>query len=258
MDYSLVPSTRNHSYSLFEGPPKEARQPVPARKRARSDGDILQNQAFDPAQLEIETGGIFTNLFSEMQQDEDLMGSDAWDGVIPENEAVPMDALDQMGIPGDDPLMLPPPVPTGRGNNRHYTQEELNAAQAKAEAEGDHEFRNVQDPVLRRRLQNRAASARFRARGRQRTREVEILRKQVAELSAHNKALETELATVKSEREEDQIKTQETTLNWVLAKFRLRRRISWQTISTAVTKLNGLYHLSNARDSASTTNSYAG
>ena len=95
----------------------------------------------------------------------------------------------------------------------------------------------------RRRQQNRLASARFREknkRSREAVQEVENLRAQNARLRADNLALATQLRVMNSSVMSEMRNIQEGTLNWVLSKFRLRRRMTFKTVATVVSTLVAL------------------
>ena len=95
----------------------------------------------------------------------------------------------------------------------------------------------------RRRQQNRLASARFREknkRSREAVQELGDLRAQNARLRADNIALATQLRVMNSSVMSEMRNIQEGTLNWVLSKFRLRRRMTLKTVATVVSALLAL------------------
>ena len=97
----------------------------------------------------------------------------------------------------------------------------------------------------KRRQQNRLASARFRAknrRSREAAEELEALKAQNAKLKADNVALVTQLRMMNSSVMSEMRGIQEGTLNWVLSKFWLRRRLSLKTVATAVAAMVALQH----------------
>jgi len=105
----------------------------------------------------------------------------------------------------------------------------------------DEDFSEISDPVLRRRLQNREASARFRARGKQRDQQLNKLRAQVESLTQRNTELQKELVALKENRASEVLRIQESTMMWIMSKFRLKRKISFRSVVQTVTRTMALH-----------------
>ncbi len=70
--------------------------------------------------------------------------------------------------------------------------------------------------------------------------ELEALKDQNARLKADNVALVTQLRMMNTSVTNEMRGIQEGTLNWVLSKFWLRRRLSFKTVATAITAMVAL------------------
>lgn len=99
---------------------------------------------------------------------------------------------------------------------------------------GDISHLDVEDKAMRRKIQNRLSSARFRAKQKAREKEVGLLRDQVAELEQEVKRLESLVFTLESQLLVTEEAAQQTTIEWVLSKFRLRRKVKFITYSRTV------------------------
>lgn len=95
-------------------------------------------------------------------------------------------------------------------------------------------LQDVEDKALRRKMQNRLSSARFRAKQKAREKEVELLREQVAELERENHRLESIVFALESQILVAEEAAQQTTIEWVLSKFRLKRKVSFFTYGKSV------------------------
>lgn len=96
---------------------------------------------------------------------------------------------------------------------------------------GEMSYQNLEDKAMRRKIQNRLSSARFRAKQKAREKEVGLLRDQVTDLEREVKRLESLVFTLESQLLVTEEAAQQTTIEWVLSKFRLRRKVKFLTYS---------------------------
>jgi len=137
-------------------------------------------------------------------------------------------------------------------NAQHASDETLSADTLSGAGANDkaEEKKSGESVSEKRRQQNRLASARFRAknrRSREAVQELEALKDQNARLKADNVALVTQLRMMNSSVMNEMRGIQEGTLNWVLSKFWLRRRLSFKTVASAITAMVALQRRARAR-----------
>jgi hypothetical protein len=132
------------------------------------------------------------------------------------------------------------PLDAQHASGETLSADTLSGAGGSDKAEEKKSGENVSE---KRRQQNRLASARFRAknrRSREAAQELEALKDQNARLKADNVALVTQLRMMNTSVTNEMRGIQEGTLNWVLSKFWLRRRLSFKTVATAITAMVAL------------------
>lgn len=90
------------------------------------------------------------------------------------------------------------------------------------------------DPKYKRRIQNRMASARFRAKAKERQMELDRLKTQVLQLRREKAALEDQCRRLNIAIETEGEKQRKSTLAWVIDHFWLRRKVHLKTLANSV------------------------
>lgn len=107
---------------------------------------------------------------------------------------------------------------------------------------------NSDDPewLKRKRMLNRNASARFRARRKEKDRELEELRAKKDQLAIENQLLLEQLVLAPKNTailtEEEIRRIQAETMMWMLRKYRVKVRLTWKAVIMAVGRTMGLYN----------------
>ena len=104
----------------------------------------------------------------------------------------------------------------------------------RSDDEADIEIPPDASPHTRRKLQNRAASTRFRQRAKKRETDLKSLQQKVAEQDEEIERLRQKLADAQQRTEEVVRETQESTLQWILSNFWLRRKIHLSTVARTI------------------------
>ena len=90
------------------------------------------------------------------------------------------------------------------------------------------------DPKYKRRIQNRMASARFRAKAKERQQELDRLKHQVAQLRREKADLEAECRAARENLEAEAERQRTSTMAWVVDHFWLRRKVHFKTLANSV------------------------
>lgn len=90
------------------------------------------------------------------------------------------------------------------------------------------------DPKYKRRIQNRMASARFRAKAKERQLELDRLKHQVAQLRREKADLEAECRATRENLEREAERQRASTMAWIMDHFWLRRKVHFKTLANSV------------------------
>ena len=96
------------------------------------------------------------------------------------------------------------------------------------------DFLDPSDPKYKRRIQNRMASARFRAKAKERTHELDKLKSQVAQLRREKRDLEASMRAQRLAAEDAMERHRTSTMAWVVDHFWLRRKVHFKTLANSV------------------------
>lgn len=90
------------------------------------------------------------------------------------------------------------------------------------------------DPKHKRRIQNRMASARFRAKAKERQNELDKLKAQVAQLRREKRDLEALNAKTREDAAAEAERQRASTMAWIVDHFWLRRKVHFKTLANSV------------------------
>ena len=90
------------------------------------------------------------------------------------------------------------------------------------------------DPKHKRRIQNRMASARFRAKAKERQNELDKLKAQVAQLRREKRDLEELNVKVREDAAAEAERQRASTMAWIVDHFWLRRKVHFKTLANSV------------------------
>ena len=93
---------------------------------------------------------------------------------------------------------------------------------------------NKSDPKHKRRIQNRAASARFRAKAKERQNELDKLKAQVTQLRREKRDLEDLNAKTREDAAAEAERQRASTMAWIVDHFWLRRKVHFKTLANSV------------------------
>ena len=93
---------------------------------------------------------------------------------------------------------------------------------------------DASDPKHKRRIQNRMASARFRAKAKERQNELDKLKAQVAQLRREKRDLEALNAKTREDAAAEAERQRVSTMAWIVDHFWLRRKVHFKTLANSV------------------------
>ncbi len=138
---------------------------------------------------------------------------------------------------GIQPISAARPGPSGRGTSAGFTMGSTGSDHG-GNSSDDPSFTfddlDPSDPKHKRRIQNRMASARFRAKAKERQNELDKLKAQVAQLRREKRDLEMLNVKVREDAAAEAERQRASTMAWIVDHFWLRRKVHFKTLANSV------------------------